>query len=57
MCLNTKKPHLHFHLQNSPIIQDGRGVKIFFQSILVGPEGKAERKEKYSPIRGDIVQQ
>ena len=29
---NSSEPHLHYHLQNTPIIQDGTGIKPFFQS-------------------------
>jgi hypothetical protein len=42
---NSSEPHLHFHLQNTPVIQDGTGIKIYFR----GPKGD------FSPVKGDIL--
>lgn len=50
-----KIPHLHYHLQDTPVFQDGKGIKLYFQNILVTRDGKTQLKERYSPIRGDIV--
>jgi len=52
---NSRKPHLHYHLQDSPVIQTGKGIKVYFQKLVVTSDGKSESKEHYSPIRGDIV--
>jgi len=54
----SRKPHLHYHLQQTPVIQDGKGIKVYFQNFLVSrddKDDKTERKEQYSPIRGEVV--
>ncbi len=45
---NSSEPHLHYHLQNTPVIQDGTGIKVFFSGL----EGK---KAPYSPVKGDVI--
>jgi murein DD-endopeptidase MepM/ murein hydrolase activator NlpD len=52
---NSSQPHLHYHLQNTPIIQDGTGIKCFFEGVSVRKEGKQETKQRYSPVRDDVV--
>jgi hypothetical protein len=42
---NSSEPHLHFHLQNTKVLQDGTGEKIYF----TGPQGE------FSPVKGEIV--
>jgi len=44
---NSSEPHLHYHLQNTPVLQDGTGIKVFFNGL-----GKKRR----SPVKGDIVE-
>jgi hypothetical protein len=51
---NSSEPHLHYHLQNTPIIQDGTGIKCFFENVLV--EGEEEKQTQYSPKKGDIIE-
>jgi len=52
---NSSEPHLHYHLQNTPIIQDGTGIKCFFEGVSLLKDGAWERQEEYSPLRGDII--
>ena len=52
---NSSEPHLHYHLQHSPIFQDALGIKILFQNVSVTKGGKAETKTNYSPVKGDII--
>lgn len=52
---NSSEPHLHYHLQNTPIIQDGTGIKCYFQKVNVIKDSKKELKVNYSPIKGDII--
>jgi len=52
---NSSEPHLHFHLQDNPVIQDGRGIKCFFQKVMVRKNVKQSLKEKHSPIKGEII--
>jgi hypothetical protein len=53
---NSSEPHLHYHLQNSPILQVATGIKVYFDDIKIKnhPDGKL-MPEKYSPERGDII--
>lgn len=52
---NSSEPHIHYHLQNTPIIQDGAGIKCFFDNIVVTKDGNGTTQKHYSPIKGDIV--
>ena len=52
---NSSEPHLHYHLQNTPIIQDGNGIKIFFDKLILKRDGEKKPKKDFSPIKGDIV--
>lgn len=52
---NSSEPHLHYHLQNTPIIQDGTGIKCYFQKVMLLKDGKEQLKNDYSPIKGEIV--
>ncbi len=52
---NSSEPHLHYHLQNTPVIQDGTGIKCHFQKVAVTRDGKTESREGYSPIKGDVI--
>jgi murein DD-endopeptidase MepM/ murein hydrolase activator NlpD len=52
---NSSEPHLHYHLQNTPIIQDGTGIKCYFEKITVMDGTEKESKPNYSPVKGDIV--
>lgn len=53
---NSSEPHLHYHLQNSPILQVATGIKVYFDDIKLKnhPDGKL-MPDKYSPERGDII--
>ncbi len=52
---NSSEPHLHYHLQNTPIIQDGTGIKCYFQKVNLIKDGKDQPKVNYSPIKRDII--
>jgi murein DD-endopeptidase MepM/ murein hydrolase activator NlpD len=54
---NSSEPHIHFHLQNTPIIQDGTGIRCRFDKPLVRRDGTTQSKADYSPVKGDIVGQ
>ncbi len=49
---NSSEPHLHYHLQNTPVIQDGTGIKCYFQKVKVTDNGKTEVQPNYSPTKG-----
>lgn len=50
-------PHLHFHVQNTPIIQEATGLQFVFEKIVVTRDGKSEVREKYAPVKGDLVKE
>jgi hypothetical protein len=52
---NSSEPHLHYHLQNTPIIQDGTGIKCYYQKMIVLENGQKKLKADYSPIKGEIL--
>ncbi len=52
---NSSEPHLHYHLQNTPIIQDGTGIKCYFEQVTLLKKGKEKLETDYSPVKGDIV--
>jgi len=51
----SSEPHIHYHLQHSPILQDGLGIKPVFQKVVVNRDGKTEIKTNYSPVKGDMI--
>jgi murein DD-endopeptidase MepM/ murein hydrolase activator NlpD len=52
---NSSEPHLHYHLQNTPIIQDGTGIKCLFQKVKIISNGQEQQKTNYSPVKGDVI--
>ena len=54
---NSSEPHIHYHLQNTPVIQDGTGIRCLFDKVNVTRDGKTESKASYSPVKGDFVKE
>ncbi len=52
---NSSEPHIHFHLMNTPIIQDATGIKVHFDRVLVEKNGKRQRRRNHSPVKADII--
>ena len=52
---NSSEPHLHYHIENTPVIQDATGIKCFFRNVIVTRDGKTDEKAEYSPVKGDVV--
>jgi hypothetical protein len=52
---NSSEPHLHYHLQDSPVFQGALGIKVLFQQLVARTNGKSEMKTDYSPVKGDII--
>ena len=46
---------MHYHLQNSPGLLDGLGIKCDFQRVVVTKDGKTETRANFSPVKGDII--
>jgi len=53
---NSSEPHIHYHLQNTPIVQDGTGIKCVFTNIVVSRDDKTRTERTYSPIKNDFVE-
>ena len=52
---NSSEAHLHYHLQNTLLIQDGTGIKCYFEKVIVIDGGDKKAKMDYSPIKGEVV--
>jgi len=52
---NSSEPHLHYHLQNTPIIQDATGIKCYFQKVILLQNGKSQVRAEYPPIKGEVI--
>jgi hypothetical protein len=53
---NSSEPHLHYHLQNTPIFQLATGIKVYFDDVgLKNHPSQKLMPKKYSPVRGDII--
>jgi len=52
---NSSQPHLHYHLQNTPVIQDATGIKVFFEGTVIENARPRKNHIRYSPLREDIV--
>jgi len=48
---NSTEAHIHYHLQNTPIIQDGTGIKCYFQNVKVNKK----LKKLHSPVKGEFI--
>ncbi len=48
---NTPEPHVHFQLQDGPLMHNSNGLPAQFGKIIVN----GEKKENYEPIRDEIV--
>jgi hypothetical protein len=53
----SSEPHIHFHVQNTPVTQDATGLRCVFDKITVTKNDKSELRTSYSPVKGDIVSQ
>ncbi len=52
---NSSEPHIHFHLQNTPITPDATGLRCVFEKVVVTRDGKSLSQTEYSPVKGDLV--
>jgi murein DD-endopeptidase MepM/ murein hydrolase activator NlpD len=52
---NSSEPHLHFHLQQTPVLQDGLGIRCHFERVVLDRAGQRESRTDYSPERGDVI--
>lgn len=63
---NSSEPHIHYHLQDtdvhsvfseSKIKPVAKGIKVYFSDIALEKNGKSLTKERYSPVKGDVIGQ
>lgn len=52
---NSSEPHLHFHLQNTAVLQDGAGFAPYFQNIRVTRDGKTSVEKEHTPIKDERI--
>jgi len=53
---NSSEPHIHYHLQNTPVFQFATGIKVFFEKVkLKGHPSQKLMPNEYSPEKGDRV--
>jgi murein DD-endopeptidase MepM/ murein hydrolase activator NlpD len=53
---NSSEPHLHFHLQDNAILQDGAGITPYFTDVKCR-RGKATLTDaEYTFLQGDLIQ-
>lgn len=52
---NTTKPHLHYQLQNTPLIQDATGIKVQFHNVVLHHGTESFLKPEYSPVKDDVI--
>jgi hypothetical protein len=52
---NSSEPHLHYHLQNTAVVQDGTGIKCLFKTVKLIRDGNEQVMADYSPAKGDVI--
>jgi uncharacterized protein (DUF1684 family) len=52
---NSSEPHLHFHLQNTPKIEDATGIRCFFEAVTVEKNGKTDVRLSHMPQKGEVI--
>jgi len=50
---NSSEPHLHFHIQDSQVFQDGLGVTPYFEDVRVTHGEKSTKEKEYTPVKDD----
>jgi murein DD-endopeptidase MepM/ murein hydrolase activator NlpD len=49
------EPALHYHLQDAPYLQTAKGIKFYFERVLVTKERKKQLQLNHLPMNGDVV--
>jgi murein DD-endopeptidase MepM/ murein hydrolase activator NlpD len=53
---NSSEPHLHFHLQDKPTLQDGAGIAPYFTKVKCRRGGATLTDAEYTFLQGDRIQ-
>jgi murein DD-endopeptidase MepM/ murein hydrolase activator NlpD len=52
---NALEPLLHYHLQDSPYLQTAKGIKFYFERVMVNKEGKKQLQVIYLPEVDEVI--
>jgi len=52
---NSSEPHLHFHLQDGPLVWKSWGVEAVFPSVALTRGGATSNATGYTFLRGDVI--
>lgn len=52
---NTSEPHLHFQLQDGPLVDHSWGVEPIFKNVTVSRGGTSSVRPDYTWLKGDLV--
>jgi murein DD-endopeptidase MepM/ murein hydrolase activator NlpD len=53
---NSSEPHLHFHLQDNAILQDGIGITPYFTNVKCRRGDATQTDAEYTFLQGDHIQ-
>jgi Peptidase family M23/Protein of unknown function (DUF3887) len=53
---NSSEPHLHFHLQDNALLQDGAGITPYFTNVKCRRGDATLTDAEYTPLQGDHIQ-
>ncbi len=53
---NSSEPHLHFHLQDNAILQDGAGITPYFTNVKCRRGGATLTDAEYTFLQGDRIE-
>jgi murein DD-endopeptidase MepM/ murein hydrolase activator NlpD len=53
---NTSEPHLHFHVQDSAVLQDGAGITPYFTNVRCVRGNATLPDAEYTFLQGDRIQ-
>jgi len=52
---NSSEPHLHFQLQDGPLVERSWGIEPIFKEVALVRDGTASRATDYTWLKGDLV--
>jgi murein DD-endopeptidase MepM/ murein hydrolase activator NlpD len=52
---NATEPVIHYHLQDSPYLQNAKSIKFYFERAIIAKDGKKELKMLHCPGMGDVI--
>lgn len=54
---SSTEPHLHYHLQNTPRLENATGIQIFFNSVILRKKNGSEALQRdYTPTKDDRIE-